>query len=180
MENSRLANWLRRLISSLVMKSAPLQGLEFEDLLRVAAARQAHAKQVGGLERQRILFLGNRYSPVSTACLQTLVEMGYEVIVGVYDPLIQRGWRRLFRKRLKSRGWSFVLRRALYAVQCNTRIALRGMGVPLSGYASLPELSRARGLDTDPLHKPEWRRVCAAVTTARSGSHRCGRVQLHP
>jgi folate-dependent phosphoribosylglycinamide formyltransferase PurN len=124
-----------------------LDDLQFENLLGPEAKRQARAEQVGGPERHRILFLGNRYNPLSTACLQALVELGHAPVVGIYDSLHRGAWR-LFRKRLKSRGWSFVLRRAFSLIRCKTRIALRSMGVPLAGFASLPELSVVRGLDT--------------------------------
>ena len=39
------------------------------------------------IKQLRILFLGNSYNPIGTVCLQTLVELGHEVIVGDYDPL---------------------------------------------------------------------------------------------
>lgn len=82
---------------------------------------------------------------MSTACLQTLLELGHDIVVGSYDPLTKGAWR-LIRERLKSRGWSFVLRRAAYLIRSKMRIALQGMRVPLAGFASLPELCRARGL----------------------------------
>lgn len=135
------------MVSLPTKKSALLASLRFEDPLSRVPERQARAGQVGKPERQTILFLGNSYNPFSTACLQTLVELGHDTVAGVYDPLTRGGWP-LFQKRLKSRGWGFVLRRALYFIRCKTRIALRGMGVRLSGFASLPELSRARGLHT--------------------------------
>ena len=99
-----------------------------------------------GSKRLRILFLGNSYNPMGTVCLQALVELGHEAIVGDYDPLTQGGWR-FARKKLRSHGWRLVLKRTSYLIRCKTRIALRRMGVPLSGFASLPELTRACGLN---------------------------------
>jgi folate-dependent phosphoribosylglycinamide formyltransferase PurN/CelD/BcsL family acetyltransferase involved in cellulose biosynthesis len=145
--NPGLSNSRRLLISSPMRKSVPLDDLQFEKLLRRVAESQARAGQVGGPERQRILFLGNRYNPLSTVCLQTLVELGYDPVVGVYDPLTKGAWQ-LFRKKLMARGWGFVLRRTLLLIRCKTRIAFRRMGGSLLGFASVPELSRARGLDT--------------------------------
>ena len=99
----------------------------------------------GGIKQPRILFLGNLYNPWSTGCLQTLVELGHDIVVGVYDPLTKGAWR-LFGKRLKFRGGGFVIRRAARLIESKTRLALQGMRFPLSGYASLPELCRAKGL----------------------------------
>src|ERR1700726_1278490 len=99
----------------------------------------------GARERPRILFLGNAYSPLSTACLQALVELGYETIVGFYDPFSKGTWQ-LLRSRLKSRGWGPVLRKAAHLTQCKTRMALRNMGFRLSRFVCLPELSHTHGL----------------------------------
>lgn len=119
---------------------------QFEDPLRSPAQRQACLKLQGGARRQRILFLGNSYNPLSTACLESLVELGHDTIVGAYDPLSQGSWQ-LMRKRLKSRGLGVVLRKAAYLIRSKTRIAFRGARIPLSGFASLPELCRVRGLN---------------------------------
>src|SRR5712692_5374337 len=116
-----------------------------KDLLRSASERQAEARQTNTTKPSWILFLGNSYNPWSIPCLQTLVELGHHIVVGRYDPLIKGVWR-LLRESLRSRGWSFVLRKAAYLRRSKTRITLRRMGVPLSGFASLPELCRARGL----------------------------------
>src|SRR5450631_2954043 len=111
--------------------------------------------QVGNpdCERQRILFFGNSYNSFSVACLQALVDSGRETIVVSYDPLSKGSWQ-LFRKRLKSRGWILVLRKAVGLMRVKVRIALRRVGVPLRGFASLPELILVRGLTvircTDP------------------------------
>jgi hypothetical protein len=118
---------------------------QLEDLLRSAAQRQACLKPQGEARHQRILFLGNSYGLLSTACLETLVELGHDTIVGVYDPLSQGGWQ-LMQKRLKSRGLGVTLRKAAYLIRSKTRIALRGAGIPVSGFASVPELCRVRGL----------------------------------
>ena len=77
---------------------------QFEDPLRPAAEREACLKPEGVARRQRILFLGNSYNPFSTACLQSLVESGYDTVVGFYDPFTKGTWP-LIRNRLKSRGW---------------------------------------------------------------------------
>jgi folate-dependent phosphoribosylglycinamide formyltransferase PurN len=94
---------------------------------------------------QRILFLGNSYSPSSTACLQSLVELGYAPMVASYDPFTKNIWR-LFRNSLKSQGWGPVLRKAADVMRCKTRIALRRGGFPLSSFVSLPELTLTLGL----------------------------------
>jgi methionyl-tRNA formyltransferase len=40
-----------------------------------------------------------------------------------------------------------ILRKAAYLIRSKTRIALRGAGIPLSGFVSLPELCHVRGLN---------------------------------
>jgi folate-dependent phosphoribosylglycinamide formyltransferase PurN len=104
-------------------------------------------------DRQTILFLGNPYNPISTACLEAIVELGHCAVVGAYVPPSQGMWR-LMRKTAKSQGWGLVFQKAVYLATARTRIMLRGAGVPLSGFDSLPELCRARGVkvmrSTDP------------------------------
>src|SRR5713226_473708 len=128
------------------LRDAAFDVSQFEDLLRSAAQRQACLKLQGGARRQRILFLGNSYNPLNTACLESLVELGHDTVVGAYDPLSQGTWQ-LMLKRLKSRGLGVVLRKAAYLIRSKTRIAFRGARIPLSGFASLPELCRVRGLN---------------------------------
>jgi len=96
-------------------------------------------------ENQRILFLGNAYSPLSTACLQALVELGCDTVVASYNPLSKDTWQ-LFRNTLKSRGWRPVLRKGADVMHRKTRNALRRGGFPLPGFGSLPELTRKLGL----------------------------------
>ncbi len=116
-----------------------------KERLHFASERHAGAIQGSTTKTSGILFLGSSYSPWSTACLQTLVELGHHIVVGRYEPLT-KGVRRLVREKLQAYGWRYVLRKAAYLRRSKTRITLRRMGVPLSGFASLPELCRARGL----------------------------------
>ena len=126
---------------------AALDASRFEDLLRSGAEHQACLRPQAVAKRQRILFLGNSYNPLSAACLQSLVELGYDNVVGFYDPFTKGTWR-LIRDSVKSRGWGPVLRRAIHLTRCKTRMALRRVGFPLSGFSSLPEISRTFGLKT--------------------------------
>ncbi len=124
-----------------------------KNLLRSASERHAEATRPNTTKASWILFLGNSYNPWSVPCLQTLVDLGHHIVVGRYDPLTRGVWR-LLRESLQSRGWSFVLRKAAYLMRSKTRIAWRRIGVPLSGFASLPELCRARGLSMIPCTNP--------------------------
>ena len=123
------------------------------ELLRHTAGQNTPSHAVLAGERQRILFLGNSYNLFSLACFQALVELGHDTYLAVHDPLT-RGIRQLMRKSLKSRGWRFVLRKGADLVHCQTRIALRGMGVPLSKFTSLPELCWANRFNMIPCPDP--------------------------
>jgi hypothetical protein len=74
-----------------------------KDLSRRGAEGEAYARHAQGIKQPRILFLGNLYNPWSTGCLQTLVELGCDIVVGVYDPLTKGAWR-LIRSRLEFRA----------------------------------------------------------------------------
>src|SRR2546428_813322 len=123
-----------------------LGGVTSEDWSADPPSGAAQPQARASTARRLILFLGNSYNSFSVACLQSLVESGYETIVGCYDSLTPGAWR-LLRKSLKYRGWSFVLRKAARLIRSKARLALRRVGVPLSGFASLPELISTRRLN---------------------------------
>ncbi len=125
----------------------PPEDRQFETPPGEAADRRMNEGQTRKTEGCRILFLGNSYNFMSAACLQTVVEMGYDIVVGFCDPFNEGAWQ-LFRKRLKSQGWGSVFAKAAYLLRCKTHIALRRMGIPVSGYVSLQELSHSLGVRT--------------------------------
>jgi len=120
-------------------------GVMRKDLRRSASEHDAKATGSSTRRPSRILFLGGSYSPLSVACLQTLVDLQHHIVVGRYDPWTKGVWG-LIRERSRSRGWCLVLHKTAYLMRSKGRVVLRKMGLPLSGFASLPELCYARGL----------------------------------
>jgi folate-dependent phosphoribosylglycinamide formyltransferase PurN len=113
----------------------------------------ARPEQAREVKQPTILFLGNVQNPFSVGCLQALIELGHDTVIGFYDPSTQGIWR-VIRNKLKSRGWRFVLRKGAYWMRYKTRLALRGAGIPLAGFASLPELCSAHRLNVFPCDHP--------------------------
>lgn len=174
----------------------PMEERQFEELLRRAVEPRARAGPASGAERQTILFLGNSYNPMSASCLEAIVALGHDILVGPYEPFTQGFWR-LVRKRLQSGGWALILRKAAHLIRSWTRIALRNIGFPLSGFASLRELFSARQLKvircTDPnyaefVHQVQSLRVDLIVVAsfgrilkaALIGVPRLGCINVHP
>jgi hypothetical protein len=83
-------------------------GVMRKDLRHSASEHHAEATESGTRRPSRILFLGGSYSPLSVACLQTLVDLQHHIVVGRCDPWTKGVWR-LIRERSRSRGWFFVL-----------------------------------------------------------------------
>lgn len=79
----------------------------------------APSGQTGEVKQPTILFLGNVHNRFSVRCLQALVELGHNTVIGFYDVSTQGTWREI-RKKLKSRGWQFVLRQVAYRMRCKT------------------------------------------------------------
>ena len=96
--------------------------------------------------RSKILFLGNAYNPLSVACLEALVGTGHHVLAGIHDPAGKSLWR-VLRRSLERDGWGFVLRKAATLTKVKARLILRGGGMSLRGYASLPEICGARRVE---------------------------------
>ncbi len=158
---------------------AVLEGRGAENKLTRDALELSKSEHGPRTARARILFLGNSYNPLSVVCLQAVVDAGHETIVGSLDPLDQ-GARDLLRRSLKNRGWSGVLNKTGQLIRSKTRYAARRLGLPLDGFASLPELIHARGLNTircaDP-NSREFIRTSAPATECRP--HRYRSFQLY-
>jgi len=125
---------------------------------RTSRAAQDQSKKVPSpvVAPAKILFLGNSYNPLSVACLRALVDSGYETTVGAYDPLGE-GALRLFRRSLKNRGWTGILGKTGQLIRSTAKFVARRCGLPLEGFASLPELIHARELKTIPCADPNSR-----------------------
>jgi folate-dependent phosphoribosylglycinamide formyltransferase PurN len=117
------------------------------------AGQQSKQPPVQRIALGKILFLGNSYNPLSIACLQAVVDAGYETIVASFDPLGQ-GTLKLLRKNLKTRGLSPVLTKTARLIRAKAHVAARRVGITPNDFASLPEFIHARGLKvihcTDP------------------------------
>ena len=100
--------------------------------------------------RLRILFLGNAYNLLSVACLVTLLEDGHEVVLGQHDAAAAGSRPALVARTLRRRGLTLLARKAARLVRCRLRAGLRRIGVPLRGFASLPEVLAAHPIPVIP------------------------------
>lgn len=95
--------------------------------------------------KPRILFLGATYHPLSVACLEALIDGGT-----VADVLVVRDGaeptRRALARVWRQRGARAVVRRTRTVAIGRTRLAVRALGLPLRGAASLDEICVARNL----------------------------------
>ena len=99
--------------------------------------------------RGKILFLGNSYNPLSIACLQAVVDSGYETIVAANDPLGQ-GKLKLLRKSLKNRGFSPVVAKTAQLFRAKAHLAARHAGLAGNHFASLARSEERRGKECVP------------------------------
>lgn len=99
------------------------------------------------LAGRRVLFLGAAYHPLSVACLDALAAEGATITVAPDDVLTTSAGATI-RRLLRSRGPRAVTRRAWLVVRARLRLALRRLGIPLRGAASLREVCTVHGLAT--------------------------------
>lgn len=94
----------------------------------------------------RILFLGNNYNPISVACLQALVEGGFDVgLAGAWDP-VRGSLVRTVRNSARTFGLGFVVRKGLELAKTRVRALLGRFGVVPSGVLTMEEVGRQSGV----------------------------------
>jgi len=85
------------------------------------------------------MFFGNAFNPFSIWCLEALISMDHEIVVGVHNPVGRRGTR-VVRKMLSLRGSRVVFRKAMILLVALASLALRRIGIPVRGFRSLWDL----------------------------------------
>jgi methionyl-tRNA formyltransferase len=107
----------------------------------------------------RILFLGNNYHPISTACLQALLdESDCTIVVGILDPR-RRGVVKTTRKLLRERGVSSFVSKVADVLMAAVARRLRDLGFRASGSLTLDEIVTRSGVEYF------W---CANINSSRS------------
>lgn len=90
----------------------------------------------------RILFLGNNYNPISTECLQALLETRIgQVMAGVWDPAGE-GLLRTVKNGLRTRGPIFVFRKGVQLLGAKAHCLVQPLGILPSRAATLEGLAR--------------------------------------
>jgi hypothetical protein len=87
------------------------------------------------------------------ACLLALNQTGHEILVGSYNAT-SRGGVQLLKDSLRRYGSGFVIRKSLQLLRSHARIGFRRLGLPLSGFASLPEVVIAGNIESVPCVNP--------------------------